>query len=170
MVERRTPLTRSEMMARIRSADTKPERLVRKGLHAARFRFRLHTRELPGSPDIVLRKHHCAIVVHCCFWHGHQECGNFRLPKTRPEFWSVKISANRARDQHARDALVNDGWRVLVVWECATRTIYVDRLIETIAAWLQGSETSAELSANGLSFLTAENSEIGSASRNQHNE
>lgn len=170
MVERKTPLTRSEMMARIRSADTKPELLVRKGLHAAGFRFRLHTRELPGSPDIVLRKLHCAIFVHGCFWHGHQECGNFRLPKTRREFWSAKISANRARDQHARDALVNGGWRVLVVWECATRTIYVDSLIAIIAAWLQGSETSAELSANGLSFLAAENSEIGSASRNQHNE
>ncbi len=170
MVKRRTPLTRSEMMARIRSADTKPELVVRKGLHAAGFRFRLHTRELPGSPDIVLRKHHCAIFVHGCFWHGHQECGNFKLPKTRPEFWWAKISVNRARDQRARDALVNGGWRVLVVWECATRTIYVDRLIEIVAAWLHGPETSADLSANGLSFLAVEKSEIGPASRNQHNE
>lgn len=146
------PLTRSEMMARIRSTDTKPELLVRKGLHAAGFRFRLHARSLPGSPDIVMRKHRCVVFIHGCFWHGHQDCKNFRLPKTRTEFWSAKIAANRARDKCAQDVLITEGWRVLVIWECATRSIYVDRLIETIAAWLQGSETSAELSASGLSF------------------
>lgn len=139
-------------MARIRAKDTKPELVIRKGLHAAGFRFRLHARSLPGSPDIVMRKHRSVVFVHGCFWHGHRDCKNFRLPKTRPEFWSAKIAANRARDKSVEAALVNDGWRVLIVWECATRSIYVDSLIETITAWLQGAETSAELSSSGMSF------------------
>lgn len=136
-------------MARIRSTDTKPEMIIRKGLHAAGFRFRLHTRSLPGRPDIVMRKHRCVIFIHGCFWHGHEGCPYFRLPKTRPEFWSAKIGANQARDRRVMDALIRDGWRVLIIWECATRTIPVSILVKNIATWLQGFETSAELSLNG---------------------
>lgn len=138
-------------MARIRSADTKPELVLRKSLHAIGYRFRLHVRSLPGCPDIVMRKHRCAIFVHGCFWHGHEGCRNFRIPKTKPEFWSTKIESNRDRDRRAIKALLDAGWRVLVVWECATRSIHVDNLVSIIAAWLQGSETSAELSSGGLS-------------------
>lgn len=151
MAEKRGPLTRSQMMARIRSADTKPELVLRKSLHAIGYRFRLHVRSLPGCPDIVMRKHRCAIFVHGCFWHGHEGCRNFRIPKTRPEFWSTKIVSNRDRDRRAIEALLDAGWRVLVVWECATRSFKVDNLISIIAAWLQGPETSAELSSDGLS-------------------
>lgn len=138
-------------MARIRSADTKPELVLRKALHAIGYRFRLHVSSLPGCPDIVMRKHRCAIFIHGCFWHGHEGCRNFRIPKTRPEFWSAKIESNRDRDRRAIEALLDAGWRVLVVWECATRSIHVDNLVSVIAAWLQGPETSAELSSGGLS-------------------
>ncbi|MDP2738626.1 MAG: DNA mismatch endonuclease Vsr [Pseudorhodobacter sp.] len=153
MAETKEPLTRSQMMARIRSADTKPELVLRRGLHAAGFRFRLHARTLPGSPDIVMRKHRCAIFVHGCFWHGHEGCRNFRIPRSRPEFWTAKIDGNRERDLRSINALLQDDWRVLVVWECATRSIYVDNLVRIIAAWLQSPETSAELLPSGLSIL-----------------
>ena len=151
MAEKKAPLTRSQMMARVRSADTKPEMVLRKALHAIGYRFRLHVHSLPGCPDIVMRKHKCAIFVNGCFWHGHIGCKQFRIPKTRSEFWKTKIGSNRERDRRAADALVRGGWRVLVVWECATRSFDVDNLISIIAVWLQGTETSAELSANGLS-------------------
>lgn len=151
MAETKEPLTRSQMMARIRSADTKPELVLRKALHADGYRFRLHVRSLPGCPDVVMRKHRCAIFVHGCFWHGHEGCKNFRLPKTRPEFWAAKIAANRDRDRRAIEALLGAGWRILVVWECATRSFPADDLVRSIATWLQGTETSAELSSDGLS-------------------
>lgn len=152
MAEKKAPLTRSQMMARIRSTNTKPELVLRKALHATGFRFRLHVRSLPGCPDVVMRKYRCAIFVHGCFWHGHEGCRNFRIPKTRSEFWSGKIASNRNRDRRSIDALLGDGWRVLVVWECATRSIHADTLVSIIAAWLQGAGTSAELSSEGLSI------------------
>ncbi len=151
LAEKKEPLTRSQMMARIRSADTKPELVLRKALHAIGYRFRLHVRSLPGCPDIVMPKYRCTIFVHGCFWHGHDGCRNFRTPKTRPEFWSAKIGSNRDRDRRSVDALLGAGWRVLVVWECATRSFEVDNLVSIIAEWLQSSETSAELSSGGLS-------------------
>lgn len=148
------------MMARIRATDTKPEMIVRKGLHTAGFRFRLHVKKLPGCPDIVLAKHQSVILVHGCFWHGHAGCRNFRIPKTRPDFWHAKIDGNRRRDFRCQRALAEQGWRVLVVWECATQSIFVDRLVEVIAGWLQGTDTSAELSSNGLSGIDSEFSAI----------
>jgi len=151
LAEKRAPLTRSQMMARVRSADTKPELVLRKALHATGYRFRLHVPCLPGCPDIVMRKQRCAIFVHGCFWHGHEGCQNFRMPKTRPEFWSAKIKSNRDRDARSVEALVGAGWRVLVVWECATRSFQAPKMISVIAEWLQGPETSAELSSDALS-------------------
>lgn len=153
MADSKAPLTRSQMMARVRSADTKPELVLRKALHGIGYRFRLHVRSLPGCPDIVMRKHRCAIFVNGCFWHGHADCKDFRIPKTRPEFWTAKIESNRERDTRAIEALLGDGWQVLVVWECATRSFQMDILIGIIAAWLQGHETSAELSSGGLSTV-----------------
>ena len=138
-------------MARVRLEDTKPELVLRKALHAIGYRFRLHVRSLPGCPDIVMRKHTCAIFILGWFWHGHADCKDFRIPKTRPEFWAAKIASNRERDRRAIEALLGGGWRVLVVWECATRAFQADNLISIIAAWLQGPETSAELSSDGLS-------------------
>jgi len=107
-------------MRAIRSKNTKPELLIRKALHAAGFRFRLHVARLPGKPDIVLPKYKTAIFVHGCFWHGHN-CKYFRLPQTRPEFWRDKIEANRARDAKDLELLKGMGWHVILIWECATK-------------------------------------------------
>ena len=109
---------RSEIMGRIRGKDTKPEILVRKKLHAAGFRFRLHRKDLPGRPDITLPKHKTVIFVHGCFWHGHEGCKANRIPKTNGEFWSAKIARNRELDADNRAALEALGWKVVVVWEC----------------------------------------------------
>lgn len=111
---------RSEMMAGIWGKNTKPEIVVRKGLHALGFRFRIHDRKLPGKPDLVLPKYNAAIFVHGCFWHGH-DCHLFKWPQSRTDFWREKILGNRANDEKALDALEKAGWRVLVIWECALK-------------------------------------------------
>lgn len=124
------------MMSRIGSRNTKPEMVVRKGLHAAGFRYRLHARNLPGSPDIVLPKYRSVILVHGCFWHAHKGCRNFRLPKSNTDFWREKLVRNAERDTRQLKELQDAGWRTLVVWECATRDFSTKKLVETIAAWL----------------------------------
>jgi len=129
-------MDRSEMMSRIGSQNTKPEMVVRKGLHAAGFRYRLHARNLPGSPDIVLPKYRSVILVHGCFWHAHKGCRNFRLPKSNTDFWREKLVLNAERDTRQLKELQDAGWRTLVVWECATRDFSTKKLLETIAAWL----------------------------------
>src|SRR5262249_50067746 len=106
--------------SRIRGANTKPELLLRRALHCQGFRYRLHSRDLPGRPDLVFPRYHAVIFVHGCFWHGH-ECPMCKVPATRPEFWATKIDANRARDRSAVKRLREGGWRVLMVWECALR-------------------------------------------------
>lgn len=120
MVDLHTPEQRRHNMQRVRGRDTKPEMLLRRGLHAKGFRYRLHERNLPGRPDLVFPRYGAVVFVHGCFWHGHG-CSRFRWPATRREFWERKIEANRARDARAIDALKKAGWRVLVVWECALR-------------------------------------------------
>ncbi len=105
-------------MSRIRGKNTKPEILIRKLLHAAGFRFRLHVQDLPGKPDIVLRKHKTVIFVHGCFWHRHEGCAGATTPKTRTEFWTVKFQGTMQRDQRKREELEKAGWRVITVWEC----------------------------------------------------
>jgi DNA mismatch endonuclease (patch repair protein) len=115
-----TPEQRRLNMSRIRGKDTKPEMIIRKGLHAAGLRFRLHAKDLPGRPDLIFPRYHAAIQVHGCFWHGHH-CPMCRLPATRQEFWSAKISGNRERDQRTSAALVAIGWRLLTIWECSLR-------------------------------------------------
>lgn len=129
-------MNRSEMMSRIGSRNTKPEMVVRKRLHAAGFRYRLHARNLPGSPDIVLPKYRSVILVHGCFWHAHKGCRNFRLPKSNTDFWREKLVRNAERDTRQLKELQDAGWRTLVVWECATRDFSTKKLVETIAAWL----------------------------------
>ena len=113
-----SPAKRSEMMAGIKNRNTKPEVALRKLLHKAGFRFRLNRADLPGRPDIVLPKYRTVIFVHGCFWHGHENCKHFRLPKTRTEFWKGKISGNIARDKRASLELIKLGWKVLIIWEC----------------------------------------------------
>lgn len=109
-------------MAGIRSRDSGPELAVRRYLHRKGFRFRLHDRELPGRPDLVLPKWRAVIQVHGCFWHAHEGCRYFRVPETRREFWTTKLLGNRERDRRTSEALVGLGWRVAVVWECSLRS------------------------------------------------
>src|SRR5256885_37675 len=115
-----TPAQRRLNMSNIRSRDTKPERLLRTGLHRRGFRFRLHQKGLPGHPDLVLSRYGAVILIHGCFWHGH-ECPLFKLPVTRRPFWRKKIRGNAERDARTSAALLEKGWRVLVVWECALK-------------------------------------------------
>lgn len=115
-----TPEQRQLNMSRIRGKDTKPEMLIRRGLHARGLRYRLHDRSLPGRPDLVFPKHHTAVFIHGCFWHAHG-CALSKLPATRQDFWQAKLAANAARDRKAVDTLQAEGWRVLVIWECALR-------------------------------------------------
>jgi len=105
-------------MSRIKGKNTKPEMLVRKFLHANGFRYRLHDKKLPGKPDIVLPKYKTVIFVHGCFWHGHEGCKYYVVPKTKTEWWLNKINGNKANDLKAFDALKKEGWRVIEVWEC----------------------------------------------------
>lgn len=138
--------TRSRMMSGIRGRNTHPEILVRSLLHASGFRFRLHVKNLPGKPDIVLPKYKAVVLVHGCFWHGHG-CRFFKWPTTRPEFWRTKIERNRENDGKAVAALVAGGWRVAIVWECALRTAKLDRdaLGYALSHWLKGSDARLEL-------------------------
>ncbi|WP_421839701.1 very short patch repair endonuclease [Novosphingobium sp.] len=138
---------RSRMMANIRGKNTKPELTLRKALHAAGFRYRLHGRTLPGKPDIVLSRYRAVIFVHGCFWHGH-DCNLFRMPATRPDFWREKIARNRMTDARNADRLAEAGWRLAVVWECALRGKSRRPLAETIAAcasWLRSGEHRIEI-------------------------
>jgi len=105
-------------MSRIRSKNTNPETQVRSLLHRAGYRFRLHVKNLPGSPDIVLPKYKTAIFVHGCFWHRHNNCSHATMPKTRAAFWESKFNGTVERDKKQGDALRSAGWRVIVVWEC----------------------------------------------------
>lgn len=120
MTDVHSPESRSKNMRAIRSKNTNPELILRKLLFARGLRFRLHVNALPGKPDIVLPKHRVAILVHGCFWHGHN-CYLFKLPAIRREFWQTKISQNQQRDKRDKEALLRDGWRVLCVWECALK-------------------------------------------------
>lgn len=115
-----TPEQRRRNMSRIRGRDTKPEMLLRRGLHAAGLRFRLHAGDLPGRPDLVFPRHRTAIQVHGCFWHSHG-CPMCKLPATRPEFWAAKLKGNRERDERTAQALRDAGWRLLTVWECSLK-------------------------------------------------
>lgn len=133
-----SPETRSRMMAGIRGKDTKPEMLMRRALHSDGFRYRLHDKSLPGSPDLVFPRYRAVVLVHGCFWHGHEGCRYYRVPSTREEFWLAKISSNRVRDKRDRSALESAGWRTAVVWECATRHGPVEAVAK-VEAWLQGS-------------------------------
>lgn len=122
MADSLTPEQRSAQMSRIRGTNTKLEVLVRRALHARGFRFRLGGAGLPGKPDVVLPKYRTVVFVHGCFWHGHS-CPLYRLPKTRPEFWSAKIDSNRQRDARVESQLQELGWHVEVVWECSLRAV-----------------------------------------------
>ena len=121
MADVHTPQQRRYNMQQIRAKNTKPEMLVRKFLHANGFRYSLHNKKLPGKPDIVLTKYKTIIFIHGCFWHGHTNCKYFAVPKTRTKWWLNKINTNKANDEKAVKELKKDGWKVIVVWECALK-------------------------------------------------
>jgi len=132
--------TRSRMMSGIRGRNTRPEILIRSLLHRRGFRFRLHARDLPGKPDIVLPRYHAVIFVHGCFWHGH-DCALFKWPGTHPDFWREKIGRNQINDSKVREALLADKWRIGVVWECSLRGAGkdVEGIAQSLADWLHGN-------------------------------
>ena len=139
--------TRSRMMSGIRGVDTKPEWLVRRGLHRQGLRYRLHDRTMPGRPDLVFPKHGVVLFVHGCFWHGH-DCHLFKWPSTRRGFWKEKIGRTQERDLDNLTALDAAGWRVLRIWECALKgrgKLPLDTVIQSADRWLKSSEPFAEI-------------------------
>ncbi len=139
--------TRSRMMSGIRAKNTKPELLIRRALHKKGFRYRLHPLGVPGHPDLVFPRYKAVILVHGCFWHGH-DCPFFRLPGTRAKFWKEKIARNRKRDAEVSGLLKKAGWRRLTVWECAMRGVSekaIERLMQRIEKWLKGPRRSLEI-------------------------
>lgn len=118
MVDTVSVARRSEIMSRVRNKDTRPELFVRRLIHNAGFRYRLHVSNLPGRPDLVFPGRKKVIFVHGCFWHSHGGCQNARVPKSRAEFWMTKLESNKERDERNKHALIDEGWDVLVIWEC----------------------------------------------------
>lgn len=151
MVDHVTKEKRSQIMAAVRGKDTGPEHVIRKLLHAAGYRYRLHVPTLPGKPDIVLRKYMAVILVHGCFWHGHDCHLSKTLPKTRKSFWENKISTNKQRDKKNVNQLISQNWRVCLIWECALirrGKIEEGSLLKTLSRWTEGKQNF--LSIEGL--------------------
>lgn len=129
---------RSEMMAGIKARDTKPELLIRRGLWARGYRYRKHVRDLPGKPDLVFSRYRAVIFVHGCFWHRH-DCPLFKWPSSRQEFWRNKLNGNAKRDEDQLQALEKQGWRVLIIWECALKgrgRHDPDSVLDAVESWL----------------------------------
>lgn len=138
MSDRFTPEERSRIMSRVKGQNTKPEKIVRSLLHAMGYRFRLHRKDLPGKPDIVLPKHRKVIFVHGCFWHGHENCGRAARPQANTEFWNKKLDSNIARDANTRVELEKLGWHFLIIWQCEMKD--VEKLRQRLAHFLKGEE------------------------------
>jgi DNA mismatch endonuclease (patch repair protein) len=139
--------TRSRMMSGIRSKNTKPELLIRKGLHGRGFRFRLHDKRLPGKPDLVLPRYSAVIFVHGCFWHMH-DCHLFKWPKTRREFWHKKLLRNQEKDVESYASLKKDGWYILTIWECALKGRTrrpLDKVLDMAADWLVSGQRDRQI-------------------------
>lgn len=136
--------TRSRMMSGIRGKNTSPEMVVRRGLHARGFRFRLHAKDLPGKPDLVLPKWNAVVLVHGCFWHRHEWCRFATSPATRPEFWAGKFASTVARDRRNADALHAAGWRTATVWECALRR-HPQEVLNALEGWLRSDAKAIEI-------------------------
>lgn len=143
--------TRSRMMSGIRGKNTKPELALRRALHARGFRFRLHSGKVHGRPDLVLPKHGAVVFVHGCFWHRHEGCRYTTTPANRPEFWQAKFDANVARDSAVRTKLLEDGWRVATVWECALRKPEkVSATTDRLVAWLLAGTVGMEIGESDI--------------------
>ena len=121
MVDDRSPAMRSQNMSRIRSRDTSPELRVRSLIHRAGYRYRLHVKEMPGKPDIVMPRYRTAILINGCFWHRHSNCKYATTPKTNTDYWQRKFERNVSQDRTTHEELARNGWKTLVIWECQTR-------------------------------------------------
>jgi DNA mismatch endonuclease (patch repair protein) len=148
-------------MSRIRGAHTRPERILRTGLHKAGLRYRLHKTDLEGRPDIVLPRHCAVVFVHGCFWHQHPGCRDATSPKTREKFWATKFAQNKLRDERQIAALLSAGWRVLIVWECSLKAAR-DRpaTIATAVQWIR-----SEVRYSEISRPLAESTRVGATPR-----
>ncbi len=124
-------------MSKIKSKDTKPELLVRRFLFSHGFRFRLHRKDLPGNPDIVLPKYKTVIFINGCFWHGHKDCKFASIPETNRDFWLTKISGNIIRDNESVERLKQSGWKVIVIWQCELKPKVKDQTLEQLITKLQ---------------------------------
>lgn len=143
-----SPEKRSVMMSGIKGKNTKPEIIIRKALFKKGFRYRLHGKNLPGKPDLVLKKYNTVILVHGCYWHGHENCHLFRYPKSKQEFWKEKIGKNIERDLKNEKALLDSGWNVIKVWECALKgknKLPLDAVIQEIETGLQANSSLHEI-------------------------
>lgn len=138
MTDTLSPSERSLRMSLVRSANTGPEMAVRRIVHGMGYRYRLHCQDLPGKPDLVFRPRRSVIFVHGCFWHRHEGCALARLPKSRVEFWTDKLEANRERDARSVAALKKAGWRVCVVWECELKN--KEKLAQRLRRFLDKGE------------------------------
>lgn len=137
MTDKLTPQQRKALMGRVRNKNTAPEMLVRRLLHRMGYRFRLHRRDLPGTPDIVLPKYRTVVFVHGCFWHGHEGCRRGTRPVSNKDFWNAKINRNCERDATATTSLVGAGWRVITVWDCEIKA-GEDALSARLSAFVKG--------------------------------
>jgi DNA mismatch endonuclease (patch repair protein) len=126
------PEVRSYNMSQIKGKDTKPEMLVRKFLFSKGFRYRLHVKNLPGKPDIVLPKYKTVIFVHGCFWHGHEGCKYFVVPKTRTDWWLNKININRTNDERSNSLLGKENWKIMILWECELKPDVLEKTLQSL--------------------------------------
>ncbi|MDW8391873.1 MAG: DNA mismatch endonuclease Vsr [Oscillochloridaceae bacterium] len=129
-----TPEERSRVMAKVRGQDTNPEKIVRSLIHRMGYRFRLHVKDLPGKPDIVLPRHRKVVFVHGCFWHQHPGCEHAARPGSNTEYWNKKLDRNVMRDREHLERLLYLGWKVLIVWECELKDL--DQLVEKLRRFL----------------------------------
>src|SRR5262245_2134317 len=143
MTDKFTPEERSRIMSRVKGANTQPEKLVRSLLHRLGFRFRLHRKDLPGKPDIVLPRHRKVIFVHGCFWHGHEGCSRSARPTSNQEFWDKKLAGNIERDRRNFEKLENEGWQYLVLWQCELKD--KSTLTKKIRAFMKGRTNGAKI-------------------------
>lgn len=156
MTDTLSPQQRSALMSKVRSADTKPEWVLRCGLHRLGFRYRLRDTRLPGRPDMVFPRYRSVVFVHGCYWHRHAGCKDATMPKSNVEFWASKFAENVERDRRVMDAIRQQGWRTLIVWECEL----VGDTTETVArvaAWLREGREPAE---QGYRYTAADRREL----------
>ena len=141
MTDVHNPETRSYNMSQIKGKNTKPEILVRKFLHAQGFRFRLHDKKLPGKPDIVLPKYNTVVQIHGCFWHGHEGCKYFVIPKTRKEWWTEKINKTKFKDSENEEKLQKLGWKIITIFECDLKSELKEITLNNLQRELQIGDT-----------------------------